>query len=108
MKRRFFLIAVLVLIGLNLLLIPIDLIFGFDIASIVSLLISLLILIIINYVGISLNKTKYQLNDQSLNQKEITKINDTIKTKMKIKKDLWLMFLISVIITIIYVIIVNI
>ena len=108
MKRRFFLITVLVLIDLHLLLIPIDLIFGFDIASIVSLLISLLILIIINYVGISLNKTKYQLNDQSLNQKEITKINDTIKTKMKIKKDLWLMFLISVIITIIYVIIVNI
>ena len=108
MKKKPYLIILFVILGIHLIFIPIDIIFGLDIISVVSLILTLIIVVIMNYQSIKISKIKYKLQtEDQLTKKEQELLNYHLLLNQEIKKLFFILFLINLSITIIYIVLVN-
>ena len=105
MKKIKYFIPLFVVLLVNVALIPVDIIKGFNIVSIVDLILILANLLIINSLSLTISKNIMIIQTRKLSKNELEQAEDKILKKRKLRKYLWLSFLLGFILLIIYLII---
>ncbi len=105
MKKIKYFIPLFVVLLVNVAFIPVDIIKGFNIVSIVDLILILVNLLIINSLSLTISKNIMIIQTRKLSKNELEQAEDKILKKRKLRKYLWLSFLLGFILLIIYLII---
>ena len=105
MKKIKYFIPLFVVLLVNVAFIPVDIIKGFNIVSIVDLILILVNLLMINSLLMTISKNIMIIQTRKLSKNELEQAEDKILKKRKLRKYLWLSFLLGFILLIIYLII---